>query len=180
MKPSIQIITVSVVFVGTIAVLGVAIERQRAPLTPDLLSGAPIAVKPGAATLCVARQFVDPHELRLAVTRDEPLTGRIDLAAFSADLSGFTPKRYETDAAVQGRYQASPDWVRITILPEAAPASGLDLEPVCGPARCSVRTRVDDLRFDYSFPKTLMADWPKLHANALRRVGEWAKDSSCR
>jgi hypothetical protein len=183
MKPSIQIITVSTIFVGTIAVLGVAIERQRAPLTPDLLSGAPIPVKPGAATLCVARPFVDPHELRLAVTHGEPLAGkRIDLAAFSTDLSGFTPKQYETDIAVQGRYQSSPDWVRLTILSDALPATTPDLEPVCGPARCSVRAHLppNGVRFEYTFPKTLMPDWSKLHANALKRVGEWAADTSCR
>jgi hypothetical protein len=177
MKPSIQIITVSVVFVGTIATLGVAIERQRAPVSSGLLSGPPLAVKAGATTLCVARQFVDPHELRAATDRSPPR--RVDLAAFSADLAGFTPERYQ-DSAVHGRYQSAPDWVRITLWPQDPPP-GLDLEPACGPARCSVRTRLDPdgVRFDYSFPKTMMADWPKLHANALSRVGEWAKDRSC-
>jgi hypothetical protein len=37
MKPPLSILTASAVFVGTIAVLGVAIERQRAP--SDLLTG---------------------------------------------------------------------------------------------------------------------------------------------
>ena len=185
MKPSIQIITVSVVFVGTIAVLGVAIERQRAPISPDLLDGPPIAVKPGSSTFCVGRQFIDPQELHLAAMQDSPMTGangRVNLAAFSADLAGFSRERFAADAEAPGRYQASPDWVRVTLPSDNQPAPGVDLEPACGPARCSVRTHLvpDGARFEYSFPKALLPDWPKLHANALKRVGEWAKDSSCR
>ena len=176
MKPSLPIIVVSSVFVGTIAVLGVAIERQRAPVSPGLLSGPPLAVKAGAATLCVGRQFVDPHELRDAASAGPP--GRADFAAFSADLTGFTPERYK-DTAVQGRYQSSPDWVRITLPPQAP---GVDIEPACGAARCTMRTRLEqgDVRFEYSFPKAMLPDWQKLHASALKRVGEWAQDASCR
>jgi hypothetical protein len=174
MKPSLPIIAVSVVFVSTIAVLGVAIERQRAPASPDF-TGPPVAVKAGATTLCVGRQFVDPDALR--ALQDGAAPGRIDLAAFSADLTGLTPQRYAA-----GAYQSSPDWVRITLWPQDPPATGIDLEPACGAARCSMRTRAqaDGLRFDYSFPATMKADWQKLHANLLKRVDEWAKDASCR
>jgi len=175
MKPSLPIILVSTVFVGTIAVLGVAIERQRAPVSPGLMSGPPLAVKAGAATLCVGRQFMDPHALREAANGGPP--GRVDLAAFSVDLNGFTPEHYQ-DTTVQGRYQSSPDWVRITIPPQAP---GLDIEPACGAARCTLRSRLEqgDVRFELGFPKVMMADWQKLHANALKRVGEWAQDRSC-
>ena len=184
MKPSPTLITVSTIFVGTIAVLGVAIERQRSPVAPDLLTGPAIAVKPGSATFCVGRQFFDPQELHLAVMQDSPMTGangRVNLAAFSADLAGFSPERYKADADAPGRYQASPDWVRVTIPSDNLPATTPDLEPACGPARCSVRTHLvpDGARFEYSFPKALLPDWPKLHANALKRLGEWAKDRSC-
>ncbi len=179
MKPSLPIIIVSSVFVGTIGVLGVAIERQRAPVSPDLLSGPPLAVKAGATTLCVGRQFVDPHALRDAADGSPP--GRIDLAAFSTDLAGFTAERYK-DTAVHGRYQSAPDWVRISLSPQQPPAPAIDIEPACGAARCTMRTRLEqgDVHFEYSFPKTMMADWKKLHASALKRVGEWAKDTSCR
>ena len=174
MKPSLPIIAVSVVFVGTIAVLGVAIERQRAPASPDF-AGPPVAVKAGAATLCVGRQFVDPDALRAML--DGAASGRTDLAAFSADLTGLTPQRYAA-----GAYPSSPDWVRITLWPQDPPATGVDLEPACGAARCVMRTRLqpDGLRFDYSFPNALMPEWPRLHASVQKRVGEWAQDSSCR
>ena len=173
MKPSLPIILVSTAFVGTIAVLGVAIERQRAPASPDF-AGPPIAVKAGATTLCVGRAFVDPDALR--AIRDGAVPGRVDLATFSADLTGLTPQRYAA-----GNYQSAPDWVRITVWAQE-PAPGLDLEPVCSAARCAMRSRLEQgaVRFDYSFPRSMMADWQKLHAAAQKRVGEWAQDGSCR
>ena len=173
MKPSLPIVAVSVVFVSTIAVLGVAIERQRAPVSPDF-AGPPVAVKAGATTLCVGREFVDPDARR--AIQDGAVPGRIDLAAFSADLAGLTPQRYAA-----GSYPSAPDWVRISFSPQDPPAPGVDLEPVCGAARCTMRTRLEQgaVRFDYSFPRAMMTDWQKLHANALKRVGEWAQDRSC-
>jgi hypothetical protein len=184
MKPSPQLLTVSAIFVTTIAVLGVAIERQRAVPSSSLLSGPSLRVQPGAVPLCVPPRFVDPHELRIAVTEGLPLTGsphgRVDLVAFSPGLTGLTEKQYEA-VAVHGAYQGLPGWVRMTILGEGS-AGKIDLEPTCGGSRCVVRTRLapDGVRFDYAFPASLLRDWPALHSSAQKLVGEWAKDTSCR
>jgi hypothetical protein len=108
----------------TVAILVLAVPEGSSCSEPPeaILNGPSIQVKVGSVLLCVARNFIYPHELTQALSDRKPITGypydRVQLAMFTPLLTGFTTKHYEAGLdKVYDKKKYPADWVRVTIWP---------------------------------------------------------------